>query len=164
MQQIDFDVLMDDGLVFMWAVNSKVDDAVAFMKQRGWKRKETFRWMKCTRQGTEARRGGDGVWHVAEDCLMFKRVEALDKADKFMVKKAVSNAIVSNVSGTSIKPFQMYEKIEALVPAGPYLELFGRVHNRRQRWVTAGNEAIEYRSSDQLADFSQSSEKAGREG
>ena len=100
--------------------------------------------MKCTRQGTEARRGGDDVWHVAEDCLMFKRVEALDKADKFMVKKAVSNAIVSNVSGTSIKPFQMYEKIEALVPAGPYLELFGRVHNRREGWVTAGNEAIEY--------------------
>jgi hypothetical protein len=45
---------------------------------------------------------------------MFKRVEALDKADKFMVKKAVSNAIVSNVSGISIKPFQMYEKIELL--------------------------------------------------
>jgi N6-adenosine-specific RNA methylase IME4 len=38
----------------------------------------------------------------------------------------------------------MYEKIEALVPAGPYLELFGRVHNRREGWVTAGNEAIEY--------------------
>ena len=59
-----------------------------------------------------------------------------------MVKKAVSNAIISNVSGTSIKPFQMYEKIEALVPGGPYLELFGRVHNRRLGWVTAGNEAI----------------------
>ena len=57
-------------------------------------------------------------------------------------KKAVSNAIVSNVGGTSIKPSQMYEKIEALVPAGPYLELFCRVKNRHLGWVTAGNEAI----------------------
>jgi N6-adenosine-specific RNA methylase IME4 len=73
---------------------------------------------------------------------MFKRVEALDKSDKFMVKKAVSNVMISNVRGTSIKPFQMYEVIEALVPGCPYLDLFGRVHNRRHSWITAGNEAI----------------------
>ena len=138
MVKIDFDVLMDDGLVFMWEVNSKVDNAVAFIKSRGWYRKETFHRIKCTIKGTEARSGGDDAWQITEDYLIFKHLEALDKAVKFMVKKAVSNAIVSNVNGTSIKPFQMYEKIEALVPAGPYLELFGRVHNRRQRWVTAG--------------------------
>ena len=73
---------------------------------------------------------------------MFKRINDLNKSDKYLVKKAVSNAIVFNVGGTSIKPSQMYEKIEALVPAGAYLELFGHVNNRRQGWVTAGNEAI----------------------
>ena len=36
----------------------------------------------------------------------------------------------------------MKKKIEALVPVGPYLELFGRVNNRRLGWITAGNEAI----------------------
>ena len=104
MDLINFDQLMDDGLVFMWEVNSKVDNAVAFMKERGWYRKETFRLIKCTRKGSEARRGGDDVWHVVEDCLMFKRFQAIDKSDKFILKKAVSNAIVSNVSGTSVKP------------------------------------------------------------
>ena len=79
---------------------------------------------------------------------IFKRIVAIDKSDKFMVKKAVSNAIVSNVGGTSIKPCQMYEMIEALVPAGPYLELFGRVNNRREGWVTAGNEAIALQKND----------------
>ena len=130
-------------IVFIWVVNFKADVAVAFMKDRRWYRKETFRWIKCTRQGSEARRSGDDMWHMAEDCLMFKRIEPIDKSDKFLVKKAVSNAIVSNVGGTSIKPIQMYEKIKALVPAGLYLELFGSVNNRRLGWVKAENEAIE---------------------
>jgi hypothetical protein len=59
-----------------------------------------------------------------------------------MVKKVVSNAIVTNVDGISIKPSQLYEKIEALVPARPYLKLFGYVINHHLGWVTAGYEAI----------------------
>jgi hypothetical protein len=31
----------------------------------------------------------------------------------------------------------MYEKIEALVPGGPYMEFFGRVHNQRLGWNKA---------------------------
>ena len=27
------------------------------------------------------------------------------------------------------------------MPGGPYLELFGRLHNRRLGWITAGNES-----------------------
>jgi N6-adenosine-specific RNA methylase IME4 len=61
MSKINFDELMEDGLLFMRAVNCKIDIAVAFMISRGWYRKETFHWMKCTKKGTEARRGGDDV-------------------------------------------------------------------------------------------------------
>ena len=32
-----------------------------------------------------------------------------------------------------------------MVPKGPYLELFGRVHNQREGWITVGIEALEYK-------------------
>ena len=38
MDQINFDELLDDGLVFMWVTNRSFDGAVVFMKSRGWKR------------------------------------------------------------------------------------------------------------------------------
>ena len=31
-----------------------------------------------------------------------------------------------------------------MVPTGPYLELFGRVHNQREFWTTVGNESIAF--------------------
>ena len=31
-----------------------------------------------------------------------------------------------------------------MVPTGPFLELFGRVHNQREFWTTVGNESIEF--------------------
>jgi N6-adenosine-specific RNA methylase IME4 len=37
--------------------------------------------------------------------------------------------------------------IEKVVPKGPYLEIFGRVHNRRLGWITAGDEAISYKKN-----------------
>jgi hypothetical protein len=43
MEKINFDELMDDGLVFMRAVNCKIEIALAFMMSRGWYRKEIFR-------------------------------------------------------------------------------------------------------------------------
>ncbi len=32
-----------------------------------------------------------------------------------------------------------------MIPDGPYLELFGRVHNQRNNWVTVGNESINFK-------------------
>ena len=42
------------------------------------------------------------------------------------------------------KPVQLYEFVEALAAHGPYIELFGRVNNQREGWLTVGNEAVEY--------------------
>ena len=39
--------------------------------------------------------------------------------------------------------------IETIVPRGPYLELFTRVVNWREGWVSAGNEALEIKYSNQ---------------
>ena len=51
MAPIDFDSLMDDGLIFMWVANAKFEAAVEFMKGRGWKRIEIIRWNKVQSDG-----------------------------------------------------------------------------------------------------------------
>jgi mRNA (2'-O-methyladenosine-N6-)-methyltransferase len=37
----------------------------------------------------------------------------------------------------------MYDFIEAMVPNGPYLELFARKNNQRMGWISVGNESIQ---------------------
>jgi len=51
--------------------------------------------------------------------------------DKFQLERVIINSIVAPVGAPSVKPFQLYEMIEAKVPRGPYLEIFGRPYNRR---------------------------------
>jgi mRNA (2'-O-methyladenosine-N6-)-methyltransferase len=50
-----------------------------------------------------------------------------------------SNVIFSDRKGQSQKPLEIYQVVEALVPNGYYLEIFGRRNNLRNRWVTIGN-------------------------
>jgi hypothetical protein len=38
----------------------------------------------------------------------------------------------------------MYDFCEAMVPNGPYLELWARVNNQREGWISVGNESIAY--------------------
>ena len=98
-----------------------------------------------TRDGKPARRGGYYALRTGEDCLVFSRENCINKLDKYIVHHAIDNSLVALVAAASVKPFQFYEMIETLDPAGPYLELFGRVHNRRRGWITAGDEAISYK-------------------
>jgi mRNA (2'-O-methyladenosine-N6-)-methyltransferase len=54
--------------------------------------------------------------------------------------QAGSDVIFTPRRGQSQKPTELYELIEALVPGGSYLEIFGRRNNLRDGWVTIGNE------------------------
>lgn len=56
------------------------------------------------------------------------------------VPLAGSDVIFSQRRGQSQKPTESYELVEALVPGGSYLEIFGRRNNLRDYWVTVGNE------------------------
>jgi N6-adenosine-specific RNA methylase IME4 len=50
------------------------------------------------------------------------------------------NVIMAQRRLHSQKPEEQYTIAEGLCPFGPRLELFGRHHNLRAGWVTAGNE------------------------
>ena len=68
--------------------------------------------------------------------------------DKWHFSNSDVDVITTQPKGiVSQKPFELYELIERLVPCGPYLELFARVVNWREGWVSAGNEALEMKFS-----------------
>ena len=66
MDALDFDELLDDGLVFMWVVNSSLEVTTDFMR---FVRKEIITWVKLQRDGQLLERGGYHLSHSFEMCL-----------------------------------------------------------------------------------------------
>lgn len=50
------------------------------------------------------------------------------------------DVVVAEVRETSRKPDEMYPLLERLSPGTRKLELFGRMHNIRNGWVSLGNQ------------------------
>jgi N6-adenosine-specific RNA methylase IME4 len=82
--------------------------------------------------------------HVNEKCYMFKRAIPIRPLEKFFHEQSVPNSIHSVMKGMKVsqKPTQMFEFVEAMVPVGPWLDLWGRWVGQRENWITVGNEAI----------------------
>ena len=52
----------------------------------------------------------------------------------------INDIIFADMEGHSKKPIQLYDIFEKLCSNGCYLELFGRVNNTRDGWVTIGDQ------------------------
>lgn len=114
------EVCAQDCALFMWVVDSHIDQAIDLGRAWGFDLKtRAFTWRKLTAAGTA--RIGMGYWtrKQTEMCLLFTRgkVKRLDKG--------VREIIDAPRREHSRKPDEQYERIERLV-AGPYLELFAR--------------------------------------
>ena len=145
MDAISFDALMGDGLIFFWVTNAKGSTVESFMARRGWMLKEQVEWIKVNRHNQLHTRSGYYLSHVRETCQVYKRAKPKMKDCEYLRPRQAPNAIICPIRGrVSSKPVQLYEIVEALVPHGPYIELFGRVNNQREGWLTVGNEAVEY--------------------
>ena len=132
-----YDVVPHDGLaaieipaaehcaLFMWAVDSHLDQAIELMKAWGFEFKTVaFIWVKTCKSDPTKPRMGMGLWtrKQAEICLLGTRGK-VSRNDK-----GVRQVIMSERREHSRKPDEIYERIERLVD-GPYLEMFAR-----QRW------------------------------
>ncbi len=80
---IKFNDLIDDGLIFMWVTNGKLYSMMHEMHERGWEYSENITWNKYDRKGDHLRRGGYGLLHTHETCLVFKRRTPIKGLDKF---------------------------------------------------------------------------------
>jgi len=125
-----------DAALFMWVVDSHVDQGIELAKAWGFGFKTiAFIWVKTAANGQP--RIGMGYWtrKSAEVCLMFTRgrPKRLDKG--------VREVIMAPRREHSRKPDEQYGLIERLV-GGPYVELFAR--QARPGWDCWGNQTDKF--------------------
>jgi N6-adenosine-specific RNA methylase IME4 len=116
----------DDCALFMWAIDSHLDEALRLGAAWGFTYKtRVFEWLKLTSTGKI--HFGMGYWtrKQSESCLLFTQGNPRRKS------KGVRQLIQAPVREHSRKPEEQYQKIESLVD-GPYAELFSR--RRRPGW------------------------------
>lgn len=130
------DTAAPDCALFMWTVDSHVDQAIEMARAWGFGFKTiAFIWAKTNAKGTF--RIGMGYWSrkQTETCLLFTRGKPK------RIDKGVRQLIVAPRREHSRKPDEQYERVERLV-AGPYLEMFAR--QRRDGWDSWGNETTKF--------------------
>jgi N6-adenosine-specific RNA methylase IME4 len=127
------DSAADDCALFMWVVDSHLDEALQLGEAWGFKFKTcAFVWFKSRNEG-QTPRIGMGYWtrKQTEQCWLFT------KGSPKRLSKGVRQALFCPKGAHSAKPDEQYDRIEALV-GGPYLELFSRLN--RPQWTAWGNQ------------------------
>ncbi len=137
------DLAAKDCALFMWVVDSHLDEAIALGTAWGFTYKtRAFVWVKTTAAGLP--KIGMGYWtrKQTEECLLFTRGKPR------RLDKGVRQLITAPRREHSRKPDEQYERIERLV-SGPYAELFAR--SQWPDWNTWGNETSRFRPSEAAA-------------
>ncbi|XP_004347573.2 MT-A70 family protein [Capsaspora owczarzaki ATCC 30864] len=124
------------GFVFVWVINNRYAKAFDMLKRWGYRFVDSIDWVKFTVNRRLAKCHGFYLQHAKETCLIGLKGDPPPGC----VGNVASDVIFSERRGNSQKPDEMYELVEALVPNGKYLEIFGRRNNLRNYWVTIGNE------------------------
>lgn len=145
-ESVDYDSLTDDAVILIWVTNAMGTRVSVKMATLGWEEKEILTWSKYDKDYEPLFRAGHDMRHVNERLYMFRRAIPKKPLEKWFFERAVPNQIHTIIKGMKIsqKPLQMYDFCEAMVPNGPYLELWARVNNQREGWVSVGNESITY--------------------
>jgi len=128
-----------DCALFMWSVDSHIDQAIELAKGWGFGFKtRAFTWRKLTSTG--ATKIGMGYWtrKQTELCFLFTR------GSPKRLSMGVRELIDAPRREHSRKPDEQYERIESLV-SGPYLELFARA--ARPGWAGWGNEIDKFEAA-----------------
>ena len=128
--------LQDDGVIFLWVTGRATELARKCLEIWGYKRKEELVWIKNNQLQRLIRTGRTGHWlnHSKEHCLTGI------KGNPTLNRNLDCDVLVSEVRVTSRKLDEIYELIERMKPGGRKLELFARPHNRRQGWISLGNQ------------------------
>lgn len=129
------DLALPDCALFMWVVDSHLDEALALALGKAWGfafKTCAFVWFKGRNEG-QVPKVGMGYWtrKQTEQCWLFTRGKPK------RLGKGVEQAIFCGRGAHSAKPHEQYLRIEKLV-AGPFLELFAR--NSRHGWSAWGNQ------------------------
>ena len=118
----------EDAILFLWAVNSLLPEALDVCSAWGFTPKTNMAWVKQSI--------GPGVWLRNRHELLLVAVRgAWSPPDP---QQRVDSVITAKRRRHSQKPDQAYELIEAMYPRARRLELFARM--RRAGWTSWGNQ------------------------
>lgn len=139
------DLAADDAVLFLWAINPMLPQAIQTMEAWGFRYKTVaFTWAKTTKR-TDASWApkwhlGLGYWTRAntETCLLGV------KGKPKRIGKGVRQLLIAPPREHSRKPDEFFAAVEQLVP-GPYLELFAR--QSRPGWTSWGNQTDKFTSA-----------------
>jgi len=124
--------LADDCLLAFWRCASMQNEALRVIDAWGFVVKSELVWLKMTRNGKRHFGMGRYVRASHEVCLLATRGRV------HVADRSIRSVFEAPVQEHSRKPDIVYELLERLVPAGPYVELFARRH--RYGWTSYGNE------------------------
>jgi N6-adenosine-specific RNA methylase IME4 len=121
----------EDAVLFLWATNPKLEDALRVMREWGFQYRTNMAWVKPTI--------GTGYYFRGQHELLLLGVRG--KMGPPAEEDRPPSVLVAETREHSRKPEVVYEIIEKMYPQGRYLELFAR--SRRRGWVSWGVEVEE---------------------
>lgn len=128
-------LLEKDSAIFMWVINAKVVYATNYLKSLGFKIVESITWIKMSGNRLLARGHGYYLQHAKECCLVAVR----GNTDHWKWEN-MTTSFAAEKRCQSQKPAEFYDMVEAVIPEGYYLEVFGRRNNLRNGWTSIGNQ------------------------
>lgn len=119
----------ENAILFLWATNPKLEDALTVAKAWGFKYITNFVWVKQTL--------GPGYYSMAQHelLLLCKRGDIPPP----QAENRPASVVHADRENHSEKPVVVYEIIEKMYPNRKYLELFSR-NKQRNGWVMWGNQ------------------------
>lgn len=130
--------IQTEGVFFLWVTGRALDIGRKCLKKWGYTHIEEIIWCKTNQLGRTICTGRTGHWlnHSKEHVLM-----GIKGSPEWLASNLDIDTIVSATRDKSHKPDELYDIAERLVGStSRKLELFGREHNTRNRWMTVGNQ------------------------
>lgn len=150
------------AVLALWVPSSIIDVGLDVMRAWGFRLKSTFIWAKTTKEGWapaddldllfydgEGMGLGFGMGHLFRQCHEVALIGTCGRV-KPQSRSERSVCLAYN-EGHSRKPDHLHERLEKIVPGGPYLEMFAR--RRYPGWTTLGNELDGRDIRDSLVDL-----------
>lgn len=125
----------DDAVLWLWATNPMLREAIAVMEAWGFAFKTAGHWVKHTRHGKLAFGTGYILRCAGEPFLIGTRGSP-------KTSRSVRSVILGPLREHSRKPDEAFEAAEKLMPDARRLELFSR--QRRAGWSNWGNESTKF--------------------
>ena len=120
----------DDAVLFLWATNPQLTEALKVMECWGFTYRTNMVWVKD--------KIGTGFYFRAQHELLLLGIKG--KMPAPLEENRPPSVIYAPVREHSRKPYEVYEIIEKMYPNRKYLELFARPEEKRKGWTYWGLE------------------------